>query len=311
MKKLKVLRYRIEGLLPSFLRRWIKKLFAWNRKRKSNTVKAKLEELRNILIYSNPIDQLPQTTGKLRLLQEGNAALLSFFAKQCDAHGIRYWLDYGTLLGAVRHKGFIPWDDDLDVCMMEPDYEKLLKLMPELFPSSEGFIYSDNTFLQLGVKGTPLNIDVAPYKFHCEPIDDCNRDAVAHAVGIIRESMVGDNSWVNQTRDEVHNRVVNEVFKGRETLPESSHPGLFLSPHVSFIKLPVYSYDVIFPLKKVVFEGVEYWAPNQTRKHLRFLFGDYVSYPPKVEIHHPTIVNMLQHLDYEETVCNFIDKYGK
>ena len=51
--------------------------------------------------------------------------LLNEFMRVCKEHDIRWFADGGTILGAIRHNGMIPWDDDIDVCMYREDYEKL------------------------------------------------------------------------------------------------------------------------------------------------------------------------------------------
>jgi len=69
----------------------------------------------------------PLAGGELRELQLVELGILREFVRLCEAHGLRYYLAYGTLLGAVRHSGFIPWDDDLDVTMPRDDYNRFTR----------------------------------------------------------------------------------------------------------------------------------------------------------------------------------------
>lgn len=74
--------------------------------------------------------------------------ILSEFQSICDDHQIKCYLCGGTLLGAVRHHGFIPWDDDIDVCVSRPDYERLRELNREenIFPPYLQLVcYEDDT----------------------------------------------------------------------------------------------------------------------------------------------------------------------
>ena len=69
--------------------------------------------------------------------------LISEFSRVCEKYGLKWQIGYGTLLGAVRHKGFIPWDDDVDIIMMRQDYERFLKAADEFRPPYRlGTMYS-------------------------------------------------------------------------------------------------------------------------------------------------------------------------
>ena len=63
----------------------------------------------------------------LEEIQQGSFEVLLKFKEICVKNNLNYFLTYGTLIGAIRHKGFIPWDDDIDICMPRPDYEKFIQ----------------------------------------------------------------------------------------------------------------------------------------------------------------------------------------
>ena len=64
-------------------------------------------------------------------LRQKQMEVLDYVAALCDENGIRYWIEGGTLLGAFRHKGYIPWDDDIDIAMLREDYTRFRKEFPE------------------------------------------------------------------------------------------------------------------------------------------------------------------------------------
>lgn len=70
---------------------------------------------------------------ELQLLQHELTKMLSEFVSKCEENNLHYYLFYGTLLGAVRHHGFIPWDDDIDLLMPRPDVERFVELYKDYY----------------------------------------------------------------------------------------------------------------------------------------------------------------------------------
>ena len=80
-----------------------------------------------------------EDNSELRALQLTELEIMRLFVKLCEQHRLRYYIVGGTMLGAMRHKGFIPWDDDMDVGMPRPDYERFREIAPLELP--EGYAY--------------------------------------------------------------------------------------------------------------------------------------------------------------------------
>ena len=312
MEKLDHIKYMVLCKLPYRVRKMINWFAGRFRKEEDLSLVARLEDIRNLLIYNHPVSQVPPATGKLRLLQDGNTVLLALFARKCRENGLRYWLDYGTLLGAVRHRGFIPWDDDLDASMMRPEYDRLLELLPSLFPREEGFTWKRHAFLQIGYEGTPLNIDVYPYHFYSEPLVDAEQhDSLDRRLSGFKKDVVLVKDRMNLTDEEVQQKIRREILEGREPGEEKDCPGIFLSPAITFTKNTHLSYETFFPLGSMDFEGLKFSVPNHARQYLQFFYGDYLSYPDRIQFKHPSVKHMMEHVPFEAAVNRFIDVYGK
>lgn len=102
---------------------------------------------------------------KIKKLHEVSFMLLKKADSVMNENSIGYMLDAGTLLGAIRHKGFIPWDDDADICMLREDYDAFLKIAPDYFTGDFGFILpgekGDDKFYDFVPKITYKRLQVA------------------------------------------------------------------------------------------------------------------------------------------------------
>ena len=84
-------------------------------------------------IYSTYFKEYEIDSEGIKALHDALLGMYIDIKSVCDKHGIKCMLSGGTLLGAIRHKGFIPWDDDIDIMMIREEYEKFVKVFPGEF----------------------------------------------------------------------------------------------------------------------------------------------------------------------------------
>ena len=92
------------------------------------------------------------SSNELNAAQKASLELLKIFIKMCEKNNLRYYIGGGTMLGAVRHNGFIPWDDDIDIDMPREDYKKFLEIYKEElkeYPQCDVYSFHTNNYASL------------------------------------------------------------------------------------------------------------------------------------------------------------------
>lgn len=245
----------------------------------------------------NAITQIPKATGFLRDYQMALLAILKEFDRICTSHNLRYWLSGGTLLGAQRHKGFIPWDDDVDVDMMRDDYEKFPSIFnacttnPDLYCELWRDKNAPATCI-LKIKHRKIKqafVDIFPHDFYYTRARGKDKIKLNKKVRRLRKSLslslfrIKDNDRLIGKIKHLTNDVINEKIEVDERLKPSIHWGLDF-PHRW--NNWIYDYDQIFPLRKIEFEGYMFNCPADTDFMLRNIYGDYMKFPKSICPHH-------------------------
>ena len=218
--------------------------------------------------------------------------ILQVFDKICKKYNLVYWLDFGTLLGAVRHKGFIPWDDDLDVSMPREDYEKFLKIAPKELP--------DKYFLQIQATDKYYQNFFAKIRDRNSTFIDAweERKNIKYHQGIYIDifpvNFITNNFFIVNLYKSlafisklVHNRYVKSISLVKPIVKllnmfHTENGSLMVSGGENMHYVVPIEREKIFPLRYVEFEGDFFPAPKETDLYLKYFFGDsYMQIPPE------------------------------
>ncbi len=257
----------------------------------------------------------------------------------CKKHKIKYFIYGGTLIGALRHGGFIPWDDDLDVVMFREDYEKFIKLTDEFNDpyflqtpyTDKGFFWSNaavrntkTTALTPYFAYQPMNHGAFVDIFSLDNIIDGEEGRMNFEK--INQLNIDNSTYMRMSNPNLDdkNRIRVEEYKKRmrdpfevyeETQRLATKYNSIETKHVTTPMATFYGYEKKFYLKEdfmnqeeIEFEGYKFPMPSGYKRILKTTYNDYMKMPPieKRGIHHNIIFDM--DTPYEEYLKTYRNK---
>ena len=227
----------------------------------------------------------------------------------CEKHGLRYYAFSGMMLGAIRHKGFIPWDDDLDVAMPRDDYNKFMEIAPKEveYPyfvrtpyTDPDCYYSSIVLMNLSTAFIPKIFKSKPFKkgipLDIFPMDNCDPNTFDADREIIYEHIMRCSSWMERGCEGLDEKQLAKIAKYPTNNPlkeweeinkiasnpeyeNSSYCAVSVHTIVSTPQsiYPINCFDEIIDCP---FETIMVKVPAGFDTLLKILYGDYKSFPP-------------------------------
>lgn len=251
------------------------------------------------------IKELKPCKGALRSWQLELLDYSKKLFKLFDEWELNYFAIAGTLLGAYRHKGFIPWDDDIDIGMLRPDYEKLKKCLTKhgieikinnITQDNKYFIVNKyinkykNKLLYINCPGV-LQIFQGNSIKHCMALDVFNYDYIKDDITLdelkdyinqIKKTYLATKNfrlYIDFMYKELEKSSI--IVKKSNTL----YTAIDNDDTFSFPCRGIYYIDDVFPLKKISFEDIQLNVPNNIEKFLYLNYGeDYMNIPSSITL---------------------------
>ncbi|MBQ9032161.1 MAG: LicD family protein [Parasporobacterium sp.] len=278
----------------------------------------------------------------LKRLQSVELEILQCVADFCEKYGIKYSLYAGTLLGAVRHKGFIPWDDDIDICILRDDYDKFVELWNT--NPVKGYVLQNHdntpgftqTFVKIRKDHTTYLADYAVEKdYHTGifidvfPVDRIPNGKIPRYIYWFHclEYQLLLHGYVPENRANSITRVVCKfilaAYSGKRRTKKQKQLLQKITKYNKFTDLPlvlnesaismkkIYPHNLFENLIKMDFETSRFLGFKDWDTYLTLDFGDYMTLPPEEERHiphTPQVLNFEKNLNEIENVVLDIKK---